>query len=156
MYCSSCGVAVTANLIYCKHCGAELNSEKTEKFVETFALRQESMIMMAMVALFIMGLVAMSLLLGVMKAVLGFQFGPLLVFAFMSFMILIGLEGILISRLFRRRADKSRTDKSKSGAEATVNITKELEAQSRIVSEPVGSVTDHTTRTLDPIYNERR
>src|SRR6185436_12555093 len=97
------------------------------------------------------GLIAMSVLLGVMKEILGFQFGPLLAFAFLTFLILIGLEGILISRLFRRRPDKP-----KPGAEATVNITKELESHSRVVSEPVGSVTDHTTRTWDPSYNERR
>ena len=150
MYCSSCGVAVAQHLTYCNQCGAKLNSEKVDSLVKTTELRQEAMIMSAMVGLFILGMVAMSVLLGVMKAVLNFQFGPLLVFAFMSFLILIGLEGILISRLFRRR-----TDKSKSGA-PTVNITKELEAQSRVVSEPAGSVTDHTTRTLDPIYDERR
>jgi len=149
MYCSSCGVAVTPNLTYCNHCGAKLNSEKTDTLVKTTEIRYDSFIMSAMVGLFVMGLVAMSVLLGVMKAVLSFQDGPLLAFAFLSFLILIGLEGILISRLFRRR-----TDKSKSG-EATV-LTKELEANSRVVSEPVGSVTDHTTRTLDPIYNERR
>ena len=151
MYCSSCGVAVTPNLTYCNHCGAKLNSEKTDTLVKTTEIRYDSFIMSAMVGLFVTGLIAMSVLLGVMKEILGFQFGPLLAFAFLTFLILIGLEGILISRLFRRRPDKP-----KAGAEATVNITKELEAQSRIVSEPVGSVTDHTTRTLDPIYNERR
>src|SRR6185436_13969067 len=139
MYCSSCGVAVTPNLTYCNHCGAKLNSEKTDTLVKTTEVRYDSFIMSAMVGLFVTGLIAMSILLGVMKEVLGFQFGPLLAFAFLTFLILIGLEGILISRLFRRR-----TDKSKSGAEAPVNITKELEARSRIGSEPVGSVTDHT------------
>jgi putative copper export protein len=156
MYCSSCGVAVTPNLTYCNHCGAKLNSEKTDTLVKTTEARFDSFIMSAMVGLFVTGLIAMSVLLGVMKAVLNFQFGPLLAFAFLSFLILIAIEGILISRLFRRRIDKSRTDKSESGADAIVHITKELEAQSRVVSEPAGSVTDHTTRTLDPIYNERR
>jgi len=72
-------------------------------------------------------------------------------FALLSFLILVGIEGILISRLFRRRAEKSKT-----AAEDTFHITKELEAQSRLVNEPVSSVTDHTTRTLDPIYSERK
>jgi putative copper export protein len=151
MYCSSCGVAIASKLTYCNHCGARQNNEKTDNLVKTTELRYDSFIMSAMVGLFVLGLIATSVLLGVMKAVLNFQFGPLLVFAFMSFLLLIGIEGILISRLFRRR-----TDKLKNAAEGTIPITKELEAQSRIANEPVSSVTDHTTRTLDPIYNERR
>src|SRR5438046_10150324 len=129
MYCSSCGVAAAPNLTYCNHCGAKLNSEESDTLVKTTEIRFDAFIMSAMVGLFVLGLIAMSVLLGVMKEVLNFQFGPLMAFAFMSFMILIGLEGILISRLFRRR-----TDKSKSSVEGTVNITKELEAQSRVVS----------------------
>jgi hypothetical protein len=69
-------------------------------------------------------------------------------FALLSFSVLIALEGVLISRLFRRQhVDGKTTDKSS----AEVHITKELEAQSRIFAEPVSSVTDHTTRTLDPV-----
>jgi len=36
------------------------------------------------------------------------------------------------------------------------HVTKELEAESRHPLEPAGSVVEHTTRTLDPIYNERK
>jgi uncharacterized membrane protein len=103
MYCSSCGVAVAPNLTYCNQCGAKLNNEKSESLVKTTELRQESMIMSAMVGLFVLGLVAISILLGVMKAVINFDIGPLIAFAFLSFFILVGLEGILISRLFRKR-----------------------------------------------------
>ena len=153
MYCSSCGVAVAPTLTYCNHCGAKLNSEKDQSLVKTIELRQESMIMSAMVGLFVLGLIAISVLLGVMKAVLLFAFGPLLVFALLSFLILISLEGILISRLFRKRAGR---EKSGDTLDATTHITKELAAQSRSFGEPVSSVTDHTTRTLDPIFSERK
>ena len=151
MYCSSCGVAIASNLTYCNHCGAKQNNEKTDSLVETTELRYDAFIMSAMVGLFVLGLIATSVLLGVMKSVLQFDFGPLVGFALMSFLILLGIEGILISRLFRRRSDKSKT-----AAEGTFHITKELEAQSRLANEPVSSVTDHTTRTLDPIYSERK
>jgi hypothetical protein len=149
MYCSSCGVAVTANLTYCNHCGAKVNSEKSDSLVKTTELRFESLIMSAMVGLFVLGLVAISVLLGVMKAVLGFPFGPLVAFAFFSFSVLIALEGVLTFRLFRGKRDMGRTADKSSGE---AHITKELEAQSRILAEPVSSVTDHTTRTLDPIH----
>jgi len=153
MYCSSCGVAVTPNLIYCNHCGGKLNNEKTESLVRTTELRQESMIMAAMVFLFVLGLIAIGFLLGIMKGGLNFDFGPLIGFALLSFSILVALEGVLISRLFRRKRDSG---KSAGKSSAEFHITKELEAQSRVVSEPVTSITDHTTRTLDPVYSERK
>jgi predicted lipid-binding transport protein (Tim44 family) len=104
--------------------------------------------MTVMVFLFVLGLVAISVLLGVMKSVLNFEFGPLIAFAFLSIFILLGLEGILISRLFRR---KHRPEKSSDSARPTTHVTRELEAQSRVMGEPVSSVTEHTTRILDPI-----
>ena len=153
MYCSSCGLAVAPNLTYCNHCGAKLNTEKDQNLVKTTELRQESMIMSAMVGLFVLGLVGIRVLLGVMKAILHFDFGPLLIFAFLSFLILIGLEGILITRLFRKNSGRG---KSVDALGAAAHLTKELEAHSRGFGEPVTSVTDHTTRTLDPIYSERK
>jgi hypothetical protein len=153
MYCSSCGVAIAANLTYCNHCGAKVNSEKTDTLGKTTELRYDSFIMSAMVGLFVLGLIAISVLLGVMKAVLQFNFGNLTAFAFLSFLILIGIEGVLISRLFRK---KGRSEKSDGSAHSTVHRTKELEDQSRVNMEPVASVTDHTTRTLDPVYSERK
>ncbi|HYX28950.1 MAG TPA: hypothetical protein VE863_10300, partial [Pyrinomonadaceae bacterium] len=61
----------------------------------------------------------------------------------------IGLEGILIFRLFRRKRRADNADPSLGSK----SITKELEAQSRVVAEPVSSVIDHTTRTLEPVYS---
>jgi len=150
MYCSSCGVAVTPNLTYCNHCGAKLGSDTAS--VKTTELRAEWAMMSSMAALFVCGLVAISILLGVMKAVLKFQDGPILAFGFLSFLILIGLEAVYVTRLFRVRRDVQKTTDTPSLDRHT---TKELEARARL-SEPMGSVTDHTTRTLDPIYNERK
>ena len=152
MYCSSCGVAIAQNLTYCNHCGAKINSEKTDTLVKTTELRYDSFVMSVMAGLFIAGLVAISILLGVMKGILHLETGQLLGFAILSFLVLIGLEGILISRLFRRKRDDQKASDSSPG---TIHTTKELEAQSRVIMEPVDSVTDHTTRTLDPVYGER-
>lgn len=148
MYCSSCGVAVTQNLTYCNHCGAKIGG-KGDTNLKTTELQFDSMIMVVMVALFIFGLPAISVLIGVMKAILHFEYGPLVAFAFLSFLILIALEGILVLRLFRRKRKSEDTAVSFGPR----NITRELEAESRVVAEPVNSVIDHTTRTLDPVYS---
>ena len=150
MYCSSCGVAATPNLTYCNHCGAKLGGDTAS--AKTTELRAEWAMMSSMAALFVCGLVAISILLGVMKAVLKFQDGPIMAFGFLSFLILIGLEAVYVSRLFRVRRD---VEKAANAPSLDRHTTKELEARSRI-SDPMGSVTDHTTRTLDPIYNERK
>ncbi len=147
MYCSSCGVAVAQNLTYCNNCGAKLTGGKTDTNLKTTELQFDSMIMVVMAALFILGLPAIAILVGVMKAILHFDFGPLVAFAFLSFLLLIALEGILMFRLFRRK--RAADDSAKSIGPK--NITKELEAQSHAFAEPVSSVIDHTPRTLDPV-----
>ena len=154
MYCSKCGSTVSPNLTYCNHCGAKVTNERADTLAKTTDIRYDSFIMSAMAGLFVTGLVAISILLGVMRAVLQFDTGQLLGFAVFSFLLMIGIEGILISRLFRRKRHAEDT----SGGQAIPGQrhTKELEAESTIVSEPTDSVTAHTTRTLDPIYSERK
>ncbi len=149
MYCSSCGVAVAQNLTYCNHCGSKVNSDKGVQLDKATEVRAEWAMMTSMGALFVCGLVAIAILLGVMKSVLIFQEGPIMAFGFLSFLILIALEAVYVSRLLRFRRDTGKAAELSSSE----RHTKELEARSRIVSEPVGSVTDHTTRTLDPVYN---
>jgi len=152
MYCSSCGVAAAQHLTYCNNCGAKLGGEKTDSLVKTTEIRYEALLISAMAGLFFVGLLAISVLLGVMKAVLHFDFGPLIAFAFLSFLILMVLEGIIISRLFRQ----SRRRDQEAKAETAPHMTKELESQSRVVLEPVNSVTEHTTRILDPVFGDRK
>ena len=153
MYCSSCGVAVAQNLTYCNHCGAKIGSDKADNLVKTTEVRAEFAVMASMTTLFIGGLVAISILLGVMKDVLKFPDGPILAFALLSFLILIGLESVFITRLFRRKRD---AEKATNTFAPEGHVTRELEARSRIVAEPIGSVTDHTTRTLDPVHELRK
>jgi len=153
MYCSSCGVAVATNLTYCNNCGAKVTNERTDTLAKTTDIRYDSFIMSAMAGLFVTGLVAISVLLGVMKAVLRLENGQLLGFALLSFLLMIGIEGILVSRLFRR---KRLAEDASGHAIPGQRHTKELEAQGTIVTEPADSVTAQTTRTLDPIYSERK
>jgi hypothetical protein len=150
MYCSSCGVAVTQNLTYCNHCGAKLVDEKNGSLAKTTELQYETFAMTMIVALFVCGMVAISIFAGIMKAILHFEFGPLIALVFLSFLVMIALEGVLISRLFRRK--RKSDDLSDQGRLGT-HVTKELAEQARVTSEPVNSVTDHTTRTLDPVYS---
>ncbi|HYX27521.1 MAG TPA: hypothetical protein VE863_03060, partial [Pyrinomonadaceae bacterium] len=83
MYCSSCGIAVTQRLTYCNNCGAKLNEGKADPNLKETELRFDAFIMVVIAALFIFGLPAIAVLVGVMKSILNFEFGPLVAFAFL-------------------------------------------------------------------------
>jgi heme/copper-type cytochrome/quinol oxidase subunit 2 len=107
-----------------------------------------------MVGLFILGLVAIAVLIGVLKQVAGFDLPILLAVTIFSFVLMLVVEGVLIGLLLsgRRRAKEAGdTERLKE------QTTKELgEAQARVLPEPVPSVTEHTTRAFEPIYSERK
>src|SRR5436305_11723476 len=109
MYCSSCGVAIAQGLSYCNYCGAKLNGEKVDSNIKTTELRAESLLVSAMVALFILGILAITVLMGVMKAVLELNVGQIIPFALLSFLIMLSIEGVLIWRFMRhnRRAKET-------------------------------------------------
>src|SRR5215213_6765296 len=123
MYCSSCGVSVAQGLSYCNHCGAKLNGEKGDSLIKTTELRAESLIISAMVGLFVLGLLAIAVLMGVMKAVLDLNAGQILGFATLSFLIMLLIEGVLIWRLSRRqRAAEAIGDAALSKGQATKGL----------------------------------
>ena len=151
MYCSSCGVAVTPGLSYCNFCGEKLSSAKSNSIIKSPEVKPESLIA-AMVFTFVFGLGAITVLMGVMKAVLHFDYGPIVAFTLLSFLIMLSLEGVFIRLLLRRKrgVEEARDTVPKGQA------TRELDAaQARVLPEPRPSVTEHTTRAFDPIYREQ-
>ena len=152
MYCSTCGVVVAQGLSYCNYCGAKLSGAKGDDVNPSPDLKP-GLLVSAMVVVFVFGLVAITMLIGVMKAVLHLDVGQLLAFTMLSFLIMLFLEGVFIRLLFRRKRGIEEGDTVLMKGPAT----KELDAaQARVLPEPVPSVTEHTTRAFDPIYSERR
>ena len=153
MYCSSCGVAVTTGLSYCNYCGKKLNGAKNDRITKSPEVRPETLVG-AMVCSFVFGLGAITLLMGMMKAVLRFENGLILAFALLSFLIMLSLEAVFIRLLLRRKhgAEEARDTVLLNGQATRGELD---ETQSRVLSEPISSVTEHTTRAFDPIYTER-
>ena len=152
MYCSTCGVAVAESLSYCNHCGARITASISDKVASSRDVDPE-LLVSAMVKTFVLGLLAITALLGVMKSVLGLQLGQILPFATVSFLIMIFLEGMFLLLLFRRNhgaEERTRSELQKGPS------TKELGAsQVQALREPLSNVTDHTTRAFEPIYTNR-
>jgi len=152
MYCSSCGVAVAQELSYCNFCGARLNVAKGDSAVKSSEVKPEFLIS-SMVAVFVLGTVAITILMGVMKNVVGLPVERVLIFTLLPFLLMLLLEGIFIRLLLRR---KRAPQESSETMQLRGQATRELDArQARVLPEPVSSVTDHTTRTFDPVYSER-
>jgi hypothetical protein len=153
MYCSSCGVAVAQGLSYCNYCGAKLSGEKADS-VSKSSEANPQFLLSSMIALFILGLAVITILMGVMKVVLGLPVERVLAFALMPFLVMLLLEGLCLRLLLRCNRGAKRTSDNVLLQERT---TKELDAaRDRLLQEPVSSVTDQTTRTLEPLYNERK
>ena len=152
MYCSTCGVAVTQALSYCNYCGATLSGAKGDKVTKSRDVKPE-LLVSAMGAVFIFGLVAITMLMGMMKAILHLEGGVILGSALLCFLIMLSLEGVFVRLLFSR---KRRTEEAGDNVQLKGPATKELDAtQSRALPEPVPSVTEHTTRAFEPIHSER-
>jgi len=152
MYCSSCGVAVAQGLSYCNYCGAKLNGVKGDNVIKSPEVKPE-LLVSAMVAVFVLGLVAITMLIGVMKSVLDLNAGQILAFTMLSFLIMLVIEGVCIRLLLRR---KRVAEEAGDTALLKGQATKELDAaQARALPEHMPSVTEHTTRAFDPSYIER-
>ena len=79
--------------------------------------------------------------------------GLLIAFALLSFLIMLSIEGVFVSLLLRR---KRGTEEAGGATLLKGQATRELDAaQARALPEPVSSVTEHTTSTFEPVYNER-
>ena len=152
MYCSSCGVAVAQGLSYCNYCGGKLNGVNGDNLINSQEVRPEKLVEM-MGAVFVCGLIGIIVLMGVMKAVLGFNEGLIIAFASFTFLIMLVLEAVFIRLLLRRKRTIEETGNTVS---FKGQATKELDAaQARVLPEPIPSVTEHTTRAFAPIYPDQ-
>ena len=149
MYCSSCGGAIAPGLSYCNHCGTKLNRGGSAG--QSSEVRPE-LLVSAMAGVFILGIAVITLLILVMKNGLDLPADRVLGFASIPFLLLVFLEGVFLRLLFRRKHNSQRAD---NNVLAKGHATKELDvARAGLLQEPVPSVTDHTTRTLEPIHNK--
>ena len=148
MYCSGCGVGVAQGLSYCKNCGTKLNGQDAGLPVK---VRPESLIF-AILATFVFGIGAITVLIGVLKAALRLDNDEIIPIAVVPFLVMLLLEFVFVRLLLRQTRNASEGKKVKLKGQ----ITKELDAaHAYVLSEPVGSVTENTTRAFDPVHTQR-
>lgn len=150
MYCSSCGVAVTQGLKYCNYCGAKLSSAGDQKHGRREV--KPELLIAAMAGVFIFGMVAITLLMGMMKSVLALPSAQVLVLLLVPLLIMVWLEGVFVRLLFRRSPVPHEKEKNILQGQATSELDG---AQARALPDPIPSVTEHTTRAFAPLNNTR-
>jgi hypothetical protein len=98
-------------------------------------------------------MVAITLLMGMMKQMLGLPVERVLAFTLLPFLVMLLLEAVFLRLLFR---GKRRVEDKQPALRSKEQVTNELDAaQARALPAPRSSVTDHTTRSFAPIRNER-
>jgi hypothetical protein len=141
MYCVNCGSPVTASLSYCNRCGSSLR-EKAES-------NKTGPISAFLTAITVIAICGLGIMLGgslVLRKDAGMPVEFVAFFMFFTFLIVVLTEIMLIRNLSRL------TSSNESRRQFTPVQQPPLELHSPAAStftEPVSSVTDNTTRTLE-------
>ena len=155
MYCQSCGKTVTPGLTYCNHCGVRLGEAKRDTVNKSSDIKPESLLF-SMGATFVFGLIAIMGLMAALKYVFNQpeNMGLIIFFTLLSFVVMLAVEGVFTWMLLSRRRDaREAKDTGRRGEHATNELG---EAKARALPDPLLSVTEHTTRTLETVDGERQ
>ena len=150
MYCQSCGKEVNAALSYCNQCGARLNAGPDPR---TLPAANFNLLFKAVIGLPFVGL---AMIIGVIAALTGIGVRDEIILGatFLTFVLFAIAEvGCIIMLLTRTKAagnpppDRALPTADLYRSDETTRLNLGSPTFEPI---PVGSVTDHTTRALDP------
>ena len=149
MYCSTCGSLMTAELNYCKNCGSKLVTAKDND-------SSKSMLDNVLTTLFLVVMFGLGILVGLVAVLLGngvnhetvtiiVVFYLVAVFS-ICYMLLSQVPKLIDAKLKPQRE----TPESYQPPQLAANRTAQLEEH----REPVESVIENTTRTLDKVESK--
>ncbi len=145
MFCSSCGAAVTPGLSYCNRCGLELASNERGRNKLDMPLEY---LVWAIVAIAIIGIGANIGLMALMKESLHLENGLILGASLFAFLPFLGIEAVFVWLLLRsQQSPKQPRELFLPRGVATNDLDT---APPRAIQGPSPSVTEHTTRGLEP------
>ncbi len=151
MFCPTCGKALTLQTKYCNRCGAQLSSKDPDA-IKLFEERMDS----EMEGLFWSTVLGLGLILGGLALLKKVEIGDWYILAYMilssaAFITYFGLGLWQVRRVARMSKE------AKGDIELAQRDTTELDpARSAVPLNAAPSVTEHTTRTLEPIPRTSR
>jgi predicted lipid-binding transport protein (Tim44 family) len=145
MYCANCGTPATGGLSFCNRCGSSLKEREASS-------KSTGGISAFLTAITLLGILGLGIMLGGSLALrfAGIAQDLIAVFMLLTFLLIGVSEMMLIRNLSKLIA----TSGSKRDLASGSQTTHELRPVSLpALGEPIGSVTDNTTRTLE--YSRR-
>ena len=152
MVCQSCGAQFTSGLSFCPRCGVSLNVPASWNAPNSPPISPDSLVWAVVVAT----VVVLGLILGGLIALKQNGVGDDLAAAFMvlSVVTLLGVDAMFFRLLFSLKRGARTVE---SAAPAKELAPRALgAAQGNLLNEPPPSITEQTTRSIDPLYRERR
>ena len=157
MYCQKCGARLAEALSYCNHCGANLGKLKVQGQAATAGTAIDTLLWVIVGTTITFLGMALGALVLIKDGAINERLG--MAFVILTFVSLVVTEGVLVWRLLHlsRGAEEIRSVSQLHDLrteELDPLITRALQEP----LEPVSSVTEQTTRTLEPSYGkgERR
>jgi hypothetical protein len=150
MFCPSCASEVNPGLSYCNQCGMRLSAPENPRVLPASSFNK---LLASVVGIPLAGVAMIFVFIAALKNGMGFRDDFIFAMIFLTFLLLAIAEiGCVIMLITRTKGPKT----SKNGSDLPISKRHELNEASRLglgspTFEPraVGSVTDHTTRTLD-------
>jgi len=146
MFCPNCGTPRTQGLSYCNRCGVDLRERKESS--PTGAIGA------VLTAITILGIVGLGIMLGgalVLRKEAGLSQELIGVFMLFTFLIVAMTEFMLVRNLSKLTS----TQENKKYFPAPPPMNDMRLPPARSLGEPVPSVTENTTHTLDYVRRER-
>jgi hypothetical protein len=156
MYCSSCGKELAGGLVFCNGCGQRVAGSDQPQIVVSEA--SQNFLLAGLLGLPIAGIGILIGLLSVMKKELGLPNDLIFAITMLCFFLLVISElaflFVLWQRMKKPREIKVTTQYTPQAQIKDVDLKSLPEGY----SQPIPSVTDHTTRQLDyePVSREKK
>ena len=147
MYCSNCGTPVTAGISFCNRCGTGLR-ERTES-------KNTGAITAFLTAITVIGIVGLGIMLGgslVLRREAGLPYELVGFFMLFTFVIVALIESMLVRNLSKLTSSSERTYYLPAPSQPPLELRPPTTTN---FGEPIGSVTDNTTRTLEYARRDR-
>jgi predicted nucleic acid-binding Zn ribbon protein len=146
MYCSFCGTPLAKGLSFCNRCGANLKEGGKDK--------QSGAIVAFLTAITLLGIVGLGIILGgaiSLKNDAHLEGSTIILFMVLTFLIVATTEILLVRQLSRLTGA---SEKKQFFTEQSAMSNELRTPQIRTLPEPIPSVTENTTRTLE--YSQRK
>jgi hypothetical protein len=157
MYCQKCGAQLAEALSYCNHCGANLGKLKVQGQAATAGTAIDTLLWVIVGTTITFLGMALGALVLIKDGAINERLG--MAFVILTFVSLVVTEGVLVWRLLHlnRGAEEKRAVSELD--DLSTNEPNRVTARAlQEPLEPVSSITEETTRTLEPSYSkgERR